>query len=113
MGGVEIKLIGLNKLSEELIRNCELQEAKAVLKKNTSRLQTKAKHKAPVKTGNLMGGISLEMRDGGMVGVAGAQAEYGEYVEKGTRFMAAQPYLEPSLNEVTPQFMSDLKKLVR
>lgn len=110
---IDIKLEGLEELGEVLIRNCDLKAAKAVVLKNASRLQEKAQHKAPIHTGTLMRSITVRTQDNGMTGVVGPTAEYGGYVEKGTRFMAAQPYLEPSLNEVTPQFMSDLKKLVR
>jgi len=46
-----------------------------------------------------------------MTGRVKATADYAGYVEKGTRFMAAKPYLEPSLNEVKPGFLDDLKRM--
>ena len=40
-------------------------------------------------------------------------ADYGAYVELGTRFMNAQPYLKPAFDEQKGKFKSDMKKLVR
>ena len=39
-------------------------------------------------------------------------AEYAPYVELGTRFMEAQPYLGPAFNEQKEKFKKDMKKLV-
>ena len=35
------------------------------------------------------------------------------YLEYGTRFMDAQPFVQPALEEQLPKFKSDMKKLVR
>ena len=40
-------------------------------------------------------------------------AEYAPYVELGTRFMEAQPFLKPAFEEQKKQFEKDLKELVR
>ena len=40
-------------------------------------------------------------------------AEYAAYVEYGTRYMNAQPYMRPSYTAQKEQFKSDLKKLTR
>ncbi|MFQ8894288.1 MAG: HK97-gp10 family putative phage morphogenesis protein [Dorea sp.] len=40
-------------------------------------------------------------------------ADYAAYVEYGTRFMNAQPYMRPAYNAQKGKFKSDMQKLVR
>ena len=40
-------------------------------------------------------------------------AEYAPYVEFGTRFMNAQPYLKPAFKKQSKQFRKDMNELVR
>lgn len=47
-----------------------------------------------------------------MSGVVRAEVDYAEYVEKGTRFMAAQPYMKPAFEDQKPLFLRDLKKVI-
>lgn len=108
-----IKFTGLDELQRELIKRSHLEAAKMVVAKNGSRLQRGAQEKAPVDTGTLKGSIMLEIEDDGLTAISGATAHYGEYVERGTRFMSAQPYMEPALNEVKGKFNADLRKLVK
>lgn len=57
---------------------------------------------APVDTGNLAGSIGMDL-DSDRLGVTcGPTAEYGEYVERGTSKMAAQPYMAPSFDRNAP-----------
>lgn len=101
------------KLAEE-----ELQE---VIRKNTVRLKDQTtqnavfgrfpvKYKNQKRTGFLRN--SIQMKVSRLEGEVGALAPYGGYVEFGTRFMRAQPYLTPAFDEVSKQFKDDLKKLV-
>ena len=108
-----IKFAGLDELQRELIRRSHLEEAKKVVAKNGARLQRGGQEKAPVDTGTLKRSIGLKIEDGGLTAISGPTAHYGEYVEKGTRFMSAQPYMRPALNEVKGQFNADLRKLVK
>lgn len=39
--------------------------------------------------------------------------DYAPYVEFGTRFMLAQPYLGPAFQKQLPIFKKDLSKLVK
>ena len=108
-----IKFTGLDELQRELIKRSHLEAAKTVVAKNGSRLQHGAQEKAPVDTGTLKRSIGLEIEDGGLTADVKATAHYAAYVELGTRFMNAQPYMEPALNEVKGQFNADLRKLVK
>lgn len=38
-------------------------------------------------------------------------AEYGVYLEYGTRFMGAQPFFFPALAEVRPQFVEAMRRI--
>ena len=57
--------------------------------------ETKAKNLAPYKTGYLKSSIQCEKIDN-LNWLVVAQAEYSGYVEFGTRFMAARPYMTPA-----------------
>ena len=79
----------------------------------TYRVQEASQRKAPVDTGTLKRSIGLEIRDGGLTAEVEPTAEYAAYVEYGTRYMSAQPYMRPSYTAQKEKFKSDLKKLTR
>lgn len=107
------KIEGIHELQAKL-RDCQnLNAVKTVVKKNGSLLHSKAMDKAPVDTGTLKRGITLDIQDGGQTAVVESTVHYAGYVEYGTRFMNAQPYVGPSLNEVKGKFKSDLERLVK
>lgn len=109
----KVKIVGIEKLQKKLIRNMDTSAVKTVVQKNGSKMQTKAQQKAPVDTGNLKRSIGLAMRDGGLTAEVEPTAEYAPYVEFGTRFMNAQPYLKPAFEEQKEKFKKDMDKLVR
>ena len=110
MGSVQI--IGLDKLEKQLKKNATLNDVKKVVKQNGAGLHKKSQRNVPVDSGTLKRSIGLELSDGGMTAEVEATAEYSEYVEYGTRYMDAQPYIRPALKEQERQFKSDMKKLV-
>lgn len=109
----KIKLEGMEKLQVKLKKNVQMSKVKQIVKDNGAALQEAAQRKAPVDTGNLKQNIGLEIRDGGLTAEVEPTAEYAAYVEYGTRFMNAQPYMRPSYNQQKEKFKSDMKKLVR
>lgn len=120
----KIKLEGMEKLQVKLKKNVQMSDVKRVVRKNGSELQKKAQKNAPVGTpqstgipgyvgGTLKRSIGLDITDGGMTAEVEPTAEYAAYVEYGTRFMNAQPYMRPSYNQQKEKFKSDMKKLVR
>ena len=108
-----ISLVGMEKLVAKLEDNMKKEAVKTVIKKNGSRLQQSAQGKAPVDTGTLKRSITLEITDAGMTAESEATVHYAGYVEYGTRFMNAQPYMRPALEEVGKKFKSDMSKLVK
>lgn len=113
MGSHVMIFTGLDELRRGLIERSHLEAAKTVVAKNGSRLQLSAKLRAPVDTGTLRRSIGLSIEDGGLTADVEATAHYAGYVELGTRFMAAQPYMKPAFNVVKGKFNSDLKRLVK
>ena len=109
----KIKLEGMEKLQVKLKKNVQRRDIKRVVKENGKALQEASQRKAPVDTGTLKRSIGLEIRDGGLTAEVEPTAEYAAYVEYGTRYMSAQPYMRPSYTAQKEKFKSDLKKLTR
>lgn len=108
-----ITLKGAKELKVKL-KNCQNTEpVKAVVRKHTAELQQKAMQKAPVDTGALKRSIMLDISDGGLTGTVEPTMDYAPYVEWGTRFMSAQPFMKPAFDEQAPQFKSDLERLMK
>lgn len=109
----EIKFEGIAKLNKGLKKRMDMSAVKDTVKLNGSEMQKKAQRNAPVDTGTLKRSIGIGISDGGMTATVEPTAEYAPYVELGTRFMEAQPFLKPAFEEQKKQFEKDLKELVR
>ena len=109
----EIKVQGMDKLVKKLGQNGSLDAVRQVVRSNGGQLQNRMMRKSPVDTGNMRRSVHMEMQDSGMTAVVGPTAEYAPYVEYGTRFMSAQPFVRPALEEQKAQFVADLKKLMK
>ena len=108
-----IKVTGIDELQMKLKKNVQMSDVKKVVRKNGSDMQKKAQKNAPIDTGTLQRSIALEMRDSGKTAEVEPTVYYGAYVELGTRFMNAQPYLKPAFNEQKEKFKQDMRKLAR
>lgn len=115
MGVIYIE--GLEQLQKKLKKNANMDDVKKVVKHNGLLLQKKIQRNADFKkgyqTGTTKRSVGLKFKDGGLSAESGAATEYAEYLEFGTRFMQAQPFIKPSLEEQSKEFESDLKKLVK
>jgi hypothetical protein len=71
------------------------------LTRRAIRVHSHAVSICPVDTGNLRSSITWQLEGGGIEegisAIVGTNVEYAGYVEEGTRYMAARPYLKPSL----------------
>ena len=78
-------------------------------------IETKAKLICPVDTGALKASIQAQkpvlFKKGGYVEVI-VSAEYGIYVEYGTKFMGAQPYLRPGTYENVEQVNNAMSNIM-
>ena len=114
---MKIKVDGLDELEKKLKSNVTMEDVKRVVRHNGSelqrRMQSKADFKKGYQTGTTKRSIDLEIKDGGFTAESGPETEYSPYLEYGTRFMEAQPFISPALEEQATEFQSDMQKLVR
>ncbi|MEB8400913.1 HK97 gp10 family phage protein [Enterococcus casseliflavus] len=108
--GFQVK--GLQALDQKLARNMQMKEVRQIVRTNGAEMNETAQRKAPVDTSFLRRSITFSMLDNGFSAMSLAGADYGGYVEWGTRFMAAQPYMKPAYIAQKAKFLADMKRLV-
>ena len=112
-----IRIEGLEELQKKLKKNANMDDVKKVVRQNGSQLQQKIQRKADFtkgyQTGTTKRSVTLEVSGDGLTAESGPTTEYAEYLEFGTRFMEAQPFVKPALDEQSKKFESDLQKLVK
>lgn len=112
----KVKVDGLEELQKALKENVTLDDVKKVVRHNGSQLHRKMQNKADFRkgyqTGQTKRSIGLEIKDGGFTAEVAPETEYSPYLEYGTRFMDAQPFVKPALEEQAEQFKRDMKKLM-
>lgn len=115
MPKLEIK--GLDKLEKALKENVTLSDVKKVVRHNGSQMQQEMQANADFakgyQTGATKRSIGLEIRDAGFTAEVEPGTDYSPYLEYGTRFMDAQPFVKPAYNTQKAKFKSDMQKLVR
>ncbi len=85
----------------------ELQEqVRAWLYDWAKRLAAQAARNSPVRTGYLQSTVYAEVKD--WVAEVGARAAYAYFVEFGTRYMRAQPFLYPAVQEFLPELEANI-----
>lgn len=113
----KIKVTGLDKLEKALKDNVTMDDVKKVVRHNGAEMQTRMQGKADFKkgyqTGTTKRSIGLEIVDSGFTAEVEPKTEYSPYLEYGTRFMDAQPFVRPAYNEQKEKFKKDMQKLVR
>ena len=113
----EIKFEGIADLEKALVDKIGLDALKHIVRHNGTELQQKAQKNADFKkgyqTGTTKRSISLDMKDEGLTAQVEPGTEYAAYLEFGTRFMEAQPYLKPAYEEQMKKFKQDLERLVK
>ena len=113
---MKVTLKGMKELRSKLA-DVKPENIHAVVRHNGQQLQQNMMRKADFKKGYATGvtkrSIHLEIRDGGMTAEVGPETEYSPYLEYGTRFMQAQPFVGPALEEQKDKFIKDLERLVK
>lgn len=92
-------------------KNQTHKQLSALVRKAAFQIEAKAKMLAPVDTGHLRRSIQTAF-EGELAAVVFVAAEYGIYIELGTRRMRAQPFLLPAAEEVIAKFGGELKQVV-
>lgn len=124
MANHTIKFEGIYKLQKKLKECVSMNAVKSTVRHHGIKLHQKAQVNANFRghyrgkkfikpTGKLKESIMLDIKDGGMTAEVEPTAEYAYYVELGTRFMDAQPYLKPAWEVQKEAFKRDMDKLVR
>lgn len=113
--GIQVK--GLDKLQKALKDNVTLDDVKRVVRQNGSELQTKMQQNADFtqgyQTGTTKRSIGLEIKDSGFTAEVAPTTEYSPYVNYGTRYMAAQPFVTNAFNAQKEIFKKDMQRLVK
>jgi HK97 gp10 family phage protein len=88
-------------------------EAKAdqIVRKAAMDILSDSHQRVPVKTGHLKATGNVQ-NTGPARAEIGYDADYAQFVEQGTRHMAAQPFLRPAFDRVVPLFLAAMRKLV-
>lgn len=121
---MKIEIDGLEELQKKLKDNVQMDDVKRVVRHHGSELQKGMQEKADFRghyegsrfvpaTGETKRSISLEMKDSGLTAEVGPETEYSPYVEYGTRFMSAQPFVRPAFNQQKDKFKRDIGKLMK
>jgi HK97 gp10 family phage protein len=74
-------------------------------------IEDEAARRAPVDTGRLRGSITGKTISDDEAEV-GANVGYAPYVEYGTKFQAAQPYMRPAVDTHKKQLTQDFRKML-
>jgi HK97 gp10 family phage protein len=113
----KITFKGLDELEKKLKANVTMDDVKRVVKVNGSELHEKVQENADFtkgyQTGTTKRSVTLDIKDGGLTAEVEPETEYAPYLEYGTRFMEAQPFVRPALEDQAAQFKKDMQKLVR
>lgn len=109
MGGIKVE--GVENLQKKLKKNVTMSDIKTIVRHNGTEMHKKAIRYVPVDTGTLKRSIGLELTGGGMTAEVEPGMDYAGYVEYGTRYMEAQPYMRPAYEEQKQKFLRDLKKV--
>lgn len=108
-----LRIDGLGALQARLKRGANVQDVKNAVTLNGAELQKSMMQKAAVDTGNMKRSIKLVKKDGGYGVEVGPTVNYAPYVEFGTRYMTAQPFIRPSYEQQKTKFIQDIARLVR
>lgn len=119
---VDVKIEGLQALISDLdARKYTGKQIRNVVMKNGANLQEDAQ-KRMTKTVAYVKGYSkgttrrsttLSISDDGMTATVAPHTEYFPYVEYGTRYMEAEPTLNPAFQKIKQQFYKDVIGLVK
>ena len=109
MSGVEHNIDDVINSLERSVEKA-IQAAEKELQLTALEIERDAKLNAPVDTGMLR--ASITSTGGGSEYEIGTNIEYAPFVEYGTRYMAAQPFLLPAFDEVVKNLQANIMKAV-
>ena len=115
MAGLSIKALGIAQTRAMIQRLAEKEEEASMnlVKYAAAKIQREAMRTVPVDTGNLKRSIMLSVDDDGKAATVTATADYAAYVEYGTRYMSARPYMRPAASSVAAELGIDCESTAR
>lgn len=113
MSMFKVKVEDIDKVVDNINKyNDEIQDKiKQVLADGGIQIQREAQSRAPVRTGTLR--ASIECKPDGLQVEVIAGTNYASFVEFGTLFMEAQPFLTPAFELVAPQVVRDIEEVLK
>ena len=113
----KIEIHGIEALAKGIKSNIPMSLVKEVVAGNGAEMKNKmianADFKQGYQTGTTKRSITMDITDGGLTAEVEPTTEYSPYLEYGTRFMDAQPFVKPAFEDQARQFKKDMEKLVR
>ncbi|QDI90213.1 hypothetical protein EPH95_02700 [Salicibibacter halophilus] len=115
----DMKLNGMQELDRALGRRARNanRDVKNIVRRRGASLDRRMKQNATFAgkytTGATRRSIRLTMSDAGFTATVAPRTNYASYVEWGTRFAAAQPFVRPAFYAERAQFLRDIQNLVR
>nr|DAF06391.1 MAG TPA: putative tail component [Caudoviricetes sp.] len=114
---------GIDQLMKHLNKAVTLDDVKKVVLTNGAELNEGMQKRAEFKghyhngefvkpTGATRRSITMKIQEAGFSVLVMPHTEYAPYLETGTRFMDAQPFVRPAFNYQKLKFMSDMRRLV-
>lgn len=121
MPKIGITFTGIKDLEAKLKRNISMDAVKTVVRKNGDELNRNMKRNAGsggafvkgYSTGDTKRSINTVITDGGLTAEVEPGTDYSPYVEYGTRFMDAEPFVRPAFEAQSQKFKADLEKLCK
>lgn len=109
-----VKIVGLDKFTRGVLQQKGKMEQAThqEVVRSGMRIEKRAKQLAPFDTGWMSDNIYF-YELGRLRATVVSPAAYSIYVEEGTRYMAAQPFLFPAVKEEFPRFMKNMQKIAR
>lgn len=110
-----LRIKGLTALTQRLQKSAKaVQKSREVVKTHGAKLEKTMKRNATFvkgyQTGETKRSINLQLKDAGFKAEVKPTTDYSGYLELGTRYMGAQPFVSPSLMKIRPGFIKDMEK---
>ena len=118
--GIEVKIEGLTAAISKIdAKKYAGSQIRNVVMKNGAKLQTLTKtnmtraYKKGYSKGTTKHSTDLTIQDSGMTAIVAPHTEYFPYIEYGTRYMEAEPALNPAFRKIKQDFYKDVMDLIK
>lgn len=114
---MKISVRGLNNLENRLTKGTKTDPIKKIVKTTADLMNgdmkkvTQTSFVKGYTQGTTARSINTLITDGGMTASVGPTTDYAGYVEHGTRYMDAEPFIKPALEMHKEKFLQDLGKI--